>query len=488
MNPPSLLESLRPEEEQELAFQAVCEVARQAAERGDVLEWGKMLFPDKFTRPFDSMMHGDFVAIQDEAFTNREAPRGRAKTTIKCFLIPIFKALNEPRKFQHYLNVQSTGDKALAVNRSIKQEIELNPFIQVLYGNQMGERWTDGQFVLTNGVIFTAIGAGQSIRGLNYNNVRPDYLIIDDLYDELDINNPESTQQKTAWFWGSLYPARAQHRKTSVHVQGTAINKVDLLEELKSKAEVNSRTFRVVLDWEKKQVLWPELKNWDDVMAEKALMPSVIWFREYQNERRDDTSAIIKHGWLYPEGKPSWEYDPATLKFDRHFLFLDARLGVDPSIGEKMENDYTGIVLIWKCRHADSKTACFYIDAVWNEHLSLDGRVRLLEKIREDQPSERRISRAMIEAIGGFKDFAAEVKRRTALPVKEIDRVRDKISNLENKSRFFETQKVFLNKNIDLRLKDLLVHQLTINKPQHEDMRDALFLALDDDAAGWAWV
>ena len=168
----------------ELKRSARLTVARQAAERKDILLWGKALFPAKFYLPYCRALHEYFVEIRGAEFTSTKAPRNHAKTAIKCFLIPIFQALYEPETFRHYLNVQATDRKALAINTSIRDELTGNDLLISLVGNQVGARWTDQQFVLKNGVIFTAVSAGQSIRGINYNQERPDYWIVDDLYNE----------------------------------------------------------------------------------------------------------------------------------------------------------------------------------------------------------------------------------------------------------------------------------------------------------------
>ena len=211
--------SLSLEARAEMNRQARMRLARLAAAEGDILTWGQALFPEKFPLPFCQELHGYFVSIRGEAFTNTEAPRGHAKTTIECFLIPLYQALVEPESFRHYLNVQATSTKADAVNMAIKLELEENAELRELYGDQVTKsRWTNSQFVLANNVIFSSIGAGQSIRGINYRNIRPDYILIDDLYDEEDINNVEATEKKNDWFWGSLYKARAIGRRTSMHV------------------------------------------------------------------------------------------------------------------------------------------------------------------------------------------------------------------------------------------------------------------------------
>lgn len=99
-----------------------------------------------------------------------------------------------------------------------------------------------------------------------------------------------------------------------------------------------------------------------------------------------------------------------------------------------------------------------------------------------------KVTQANIEGIAGFKDFVAEVRRRTNLPVREIDWVKDKITNLENKSHYFENGKVKLNKHIDPKLKDVLKYQLTTNHPQHDDLRDAVLLCLEDGSGLWNFV
>ena len=449
-----------------------------------ILQWGQTLFPEKFPLPFCGEMHEYFCEIRKEPFTNTEAPRGHAKSTIKCFLIPIYQALEEPLLYRHYLNVQATEDKALSINTSIMAEIETNALIKELYGDQVTKkRWTGQQFVLRNGVIFSAAGAGQSIRGINYQQTRPDYIIVDDLYDEDDINNVDSTKKKNSWFWGTLYPARAKGRSACIHLQGTAINTEDLMESLKKSRRAISRTFRAIKDFDLRIVLWPELNTYDSLQSDREDMGSLIFFREYQNDRLDDSTSKIKRSWL-----KEWEMNPEDLHFDRHRLLTSVVMGNDPSIGKKVENDPSSFFVVLKYRDADSAKVKFFIDYADQAQLSLDERIKKLLNINQQYVGMRRIRQVRIEAISGFQDYVAEVKRRTNLPVKEITWVKDKISVLETKSKYFEFGQVFLNKRLPQNIKDALVHQLTTNHPKNDDLRDGLFLCLDETRSWRDWV
>jgi hypothetical protein len=478
------LGGLSPEQAEVVAHRYRVEIARAAAKRKDILTWGWALFPDKFPLPFCKIMHQHFIDIRAEEFTNAKAPRFHAKTTIKCFLIPIFQAVEEPDTFKFYLNVQATDKKALAVNTSIRVEFERNAAFRELYGDRVGrQKWSDQTFVTTDGVIFSAVGAGQSLRGIQFENYRPDYIIVDDLYDEEDINNPESTQAKNNWFWGTLFPALAIGRKTSMHVQGTAINTYDLYTQLEKNPDVKSRPFKAIIDEANRRVLWPEAKSYEALCKMREAMGTLIFNREMQNEMHDDANAIIRRSWIR-------EYDPAVAYRDlsRHFFVEAVYLCVDPSVGAKVENDPTGIALMLKCRYDDGKGNVFFIEDVDERHISLDERVAVLETMCARREKGFQVAKVRIEAIAGFKDFSAEVKRRTNLPVQEIAHVKDKITNLQNKSHFFENGKVFINKNIEPRLKDKLIHQLTTNHPKNDDIRDAVLLGLDSTGGLWKHV
>lgn len=483
------MEPVTQEARETLLLAARVEVARRAAKSGDVLMWGKACFPDKFQLPFCRELHDYMVEIRGEAQTSTEAPRNHAKTTISCFLIPIYQALNESKSFRYYLNIQGTDVKALAVNTSIKLEIEENRVLRALYGVQVGVKWTDAQFELANGVVFTSRSAGQSLRGIMYRSRRPDFIICDDLYDEEDLNNPDSTLKKNAWFWSTLYPCRAKSRRWALHVQGTAINGEDILEKMKKKPGWVCRSFQACGDLASGPVLWPELNTLESLNKDLENMGSVIFMREMMNQRMDETTSIVKRSWLYGSDGASWEFDPATLKFDEHTVYQGAILGFDPSIGKKSENDFCGVALVWKQGWSDGKGSRYYITELFNEHWSMDERIRFLQDLQDRQHAERKISEARIEAIAGFKDFCAEAVRRTNLPIKEIDVVKDKISVLVSKSHFFENKRVFVSKNIEPKLKDTLAYQLTTNHPRFDDLRDALLLCLDDGAANWgSWV
>lgn len=509
------------EERFEINKQARLWEARYCADRKDILGWGRALFPEKFTIDFCPGLHQYLVDIRHEPFASTEAPRNHAKTTIECFLIPVFQALEEPETFNHYLNVQATDEKALAVNLTIKTEFDENPFLRAMYGDVRNmARWTNGQFVIRlrdragrgREVVFTAKSAGQSLRGINYNSKRPDYILVDDLYNEDDYYSKEATEKKNAWFDGALMYCRAKTKRHCVHLLGTAANVHDKLEANKSNARLSPhtdvagarpdgrwvcKTFKAITDFPTERVLWPQLNSFAELMADKADSGtgSIVFNREMQNERWDEVSAIIKRHYLQ-----GWEYDPAIkwANLGRDYggasqvRVYGAKFGVDPSTGENETGDPAGFAVVVETRGPGTRVD-WWIEALANEVLSFDARLTKVEAMAGQHHAANpdpsfRIRQVLVETIGGFVDFGNKCRASSKLPVELVKFVQGKKANLAAKSGEFEHGKVHLSRAIDPKLRALLVDQLVTNEPDHDDLRDAVLLcigAAKSDMRAW---
>lgn len=445
----------------------------------NILAWGKYYFPDKFTLPFCYELHNYFIDIKDEQQTVTYAPRGYAKTTIKCFLIPIYLALNYPNKYKFYFNIQATATMALAVNRDIQEELENNEKLIKDYGYQVGEKWTEKKFILRNGVIFACAGAGESIRGIQEQNKRPDYIIIDDLYSEEDIHNPKLIQKKNNWFWATVYKCVSKDNKFCIHIQGTAIHSIDLISKLKDKNGWKYKKFQAIKDYDKKEVLWKEADSFDKLVKDKISMGTIIFNREMQNEPRSDETSIIKETWIkYYDILPPFEEDlkksikEYNKKIPDDVEYIIGITGAcDPSLGRTEFSDFTAISCIFISNFGN-----YYIHEIINSRSSINERKEILQRLH----NKYNFHIFKIEAIAGFGDFAYMMKHNTNLPIKEITAVKDKISRLEMQGNKFENGKVLLNKNMNAEVMSEAIYQLINNEPEHDDIRDSIILGLED--------
>ena len=459
---------------EKLDFEARKELLKRCIAKDDILGWGKIACPEKFNLPFCKPLHNYFIDIRDDDFTSTLSPRESAKTTVKCFLIPLYEALNHPKKYNFYLNVQATSTKATDINNSIKKELEENELLRSFYGDMVGDKWTEKLFILKNGVIFGAVGAGESIRGKIIKNKRPDYIIVDDLYDEDDKYRLERINKKNIWFWATLYPARNKSKNNCIHVQGTAIHKKDLMHELSVHEDVKFRKFQAILNFDTKEVLWPELNTFESLMKEKVLMGSSIFYTEMQNDVRDDETSIIKESYIRFYNEIPAEED-----------IIASYLGIDPSIGDKDTSDFTGMAVIIKTKIKNTHDSYrWYIRDICNEHLTMQERINTSITFHNIY----KFTHVLAEGIAGFKDFVAELKRTTNLPVKEISSVKNKIANLEAHQSKFENHKIFIYDKLSSKKKQDIIEQLINNYPEHDDVRDAILLCLNDKIGGGFWM
>jgi len=476
-----------PEFRHAVSVAARAALVRRAAARGDVLAWGQAAMPDKFNLPFCRGLHQYLVDVRGAETSAVKAPRGFAKTVIGCTLIPMYQGLQEPKTFNFYLNVQANDEKALAVNRSIKQEVEENEVLRAAYGYQVSNRWTDGEFELRNGVVFKSVGAGVSIRGMQYRNRRPDYVMVDDVYDEADIYSLEATERVNSWLKGTLYKVMARARRSSFHVRGTAINRADILTEMAASwPGCVSRTFAAIR--EDGSSLWPELYTLAELEEDRQRMGTIIYNRELMNACADESECIVKDSWL-----KDWEFDPATrfAKMDRDFHVDTVLLGCDPSTGEKETGDPAGFAVVVKTKGPGTRYD-YWVVALHNEVMSWDARLAQLERMQSMQNArglDFRVRRAFVEGIGGFKDFGNQAKAKTSLPVEVVSWVKGKKANLAAKSGDFEFGRVHVSRDVDPKLRNLLRDQLTQNEPKHDDLRDAVLLCLEDKTLSMkSWV
>lgn len=443
--------------------------------RGDIFEWNKHYFPDRFGLPFCKDLHGFLVDIRDEPNRAILAPRSHAKTTFACFAIPIYQAYNEPDKYKLYLNIQATTRRAIDINLSIRDEIENNELLEKDYGNVKNpDKWTEKMFYLTNGVMFMCAGAGEAIRGTLPKGRRPDYVIVDDIYKEDHIFNPELVRKMNRWFWSTVFKMMANDRKTCIHVQGTAINKEDLMHTLSDSDRWISKKFKSVLDWEKGTVLWPENKNtnFEQLLLDRDDMGDSAFFREMQNEIRDDEDAIIQQSWVqWYEAIPEDEQIVKTIAF------------CDPAIGEKQTNDYTAISICFITNNGS-----YYFEEVYQYRKTIHESLKEIFRLQKIY----NIDEFRVETQAAFIAFAQEIKRhnqmvgtndwtfKAKVRLVEIKALKDKKARLEGVQAKFQTGQVFFNKFMPVNIKETIQDQLTVNYPVHDDIRDSIVGCLEN--------
>lgn len=257
------------------------------------------------------------------------APRGHAKSTAGTISYTLASALFREAKF--IVIISDTQDQSINFLGQIKQHLQDNENIAELFGlkkNQEGEvvflKDTEADIVveMNDGHMFRIVakGAEQKLRGMLWNNTRPDLVVIDDLENDELVMNKERREKLRRWFYGAVIPMLSRQGK--LRWWGTVLHMDALLER-----HMPSPSSRWTVDsglkvyetrqfggWVKvkyrahtpdfDKILWPERFNekfFKDKKEDYALqgMPD-LYSQEYLNDPIDESIAFFKKADLLP--------------------------------------------------------------------------------------------------------------------------------------------------------------------------------------------
>lgn len=263
-------------------------------------------------------------ACSDHQFLAIAAPRNHAKTTAGTIAYGLAELLF--RQSRYCCIVSDTEAQAAMFVQQMTSELQTNQELIELFGikkNDKGEvafirdTQTDIIVELSDGYTFRVVakGAEQKLRGMLWNNRRPDLVIVDDLENDELVMNKERRDKLRRWFRGALIPMMA--RRGKFRMWGTVLHEDSALNNLMPKRQ--DRWFRsnALKDWTENprksmwrsikyrahnpdltEILWPErydkgffIIKRNDAVANGA---TDIYSQEWLNEPIDESVALVK--------------------------------------------------------------------------------------------------------------------------------------------------------------------------------------------------
>jgi len=302
-------------------------------------------------------------ACSDHQFIAIAAPRGHAKSTAGTIAYGLSELLF--RQSRYCVIVSDTEAQAAMFVQQMASELQTNQDLIELFGlkkNEKGEvqfirdSQTDIIVELQDGHTFRIVakGAEQKLRGMLWNNMRPDLVIVDDLEnDELVMNVDRRTKLKR-WVRGALIPMLG--RKGKLRMWGTVLHEDSVLNNLMPKRQ--DRFFREngLKEWTENprksmwrsvkykahnpdysEILWPERFDKGYFIVRKREFTeagmSDVYSQEYLNEPIDESVALVKRADLLPITQEDKE---KRLKY-----YITA----DLAVSESQKSDYTVFVV-----------------------------------------------------------------------------------------------------------------------------------------------
>lgn len=284
------------------------------------------------------------------------APRKHAKSTAITFSYVLAAVLF--REYRFVIICSDTETQASLFLGDIRQELIENEDLIKLFGVKEFSKLSETDIIveMNDGYRFRimAKGAEQKLRGLKWNNQRPDLIICDDMENDEAILNSDRREKFRRWFFGALRPARASNGK--IIVIGTILHMDSLLErlmqpqtghkliyeELKSYSDAKKPIWRAIKykahNDDFSAILWPEQWPKEALIAErKSFLEqglSDVYSREYLNYPIDESIAYFKRDDFLP------------LKEEDEESNLQYYSAIDFAISTTERSDYTVIVTV----------------------------------------------------------------------------------------------------------------------------------------------
>ena len=311
-------------------------------------------------------------------FVSIAAPRGFAKSTAITHAYTLANVLLRARKF--VLIIADTETQATFFLGDIKKELTMNEDLIKVFGVKgiIKDAVSDIIVEFVDGQQFRIIakGSGQSLRGVKWDNKRPDLIICDDLENDELVANKDRREAFRRWFSGTLLPCRSKHG--IIRVVGTILhtdsqlNRLmprigkrdqpcyidDLREFAHPKAIWHSARYRAH-DKNLTLSLWPEYKSIDWLKSERQSYIDQgltdLWAQEMLNVPFDESNAPFRRR-DFPEMEET-EYDQA----------LNFYISCDFATKTDQKTDYTVFLV-----SAMNSEGDLYIVHVVHERLDAD--------------------------------------------------------------------------------------------------------------------
>jgi hypothetical protein len=312
------------------------------AEARRMLEWSS----DGFERFFNAFSQHKLSGIHkrwvQDAIDNPRVllnvPPGHAKSTVFAIWFPIWLITRD--RNVRILIISKTADLVSRFGGNIAAVLENNSALVNTFGRYKpmdatvrwrpatGELQVEGMRRVgeTNEMNIMVRGSGQQVLGF-----RADWVICDDPTDARISRSETDRSNHSAWFHEEVMTRLTPTGRAIVI--GQRVHLKDLYGELaEEKAENGSKywhqiIYPAVLDWETKEVLWPEFWPWDRLMVKRGDIGSERFEQIYQQNPLPPERALARHEWIFGDDE-----HPGCLDVWRSFGPIPSDSAFDPTL------------------------------------------------------------------------------------------------------------------------------------------------------------
>ena len=268
----------------------------------DSILFSRAFFP-KTVRQESPPMHQEMWRALDgpSRYVSFMVFRGGAKTTI--FRLYVAKRISFALS-RTILFVSKSQDHARRSVEWLMRQVEFNRPWADTFGLRKGAKWTSEEIEVFHGaeevpIRVIALGIGGSIRGINVDDYRPDFILVDDPCDEENTATADQRAKTAEFFFGALQNSLAPASEAP-------LAKMCLAQTLQHPEDLVSMTIADAL-WESKTYSvfneaghsrWPQRWTTEELQKEKegfaARGKLSIWMREMECRIVSDELAAFR--------------------------------------------------------------------------------------------------------------------------------------------------------------------------------------------------
>ena len=414
------------------------------------------------------------------------APRAHGKSTAVSHAYLLAALMFRERKFA--LIVSDTENQAINFLGDITNELKNNDDLINLFGIRsfIKESQTDIIVDFTDGEQFRILvrGAEQRVRGLKWDQRRPDLIICDDLEGDEQVQSKDRREKFRRWFYAALLPCRSQHG--IVRVVGTVLHldsllnrimppdydgdhiKVEPLKTYSTRKKVEWRSVRYRAHSEDYQhILWADRYDADffKIKKEDYTKQGIpeVYAQEFLNYPIDESTAYFKRPDFIEI--PKFTLDAIKIKEKR----LTYYAAVDFAISTRDRSDYTVIAI----GGIDSEGIMHIIDIRRGRWDALDIVEEMFAVQKKYEPYYFVTERGAIEKAIGAILRREQIARQTYMNLHPMTPTSDKQARARSFQARFRAGGVKFDKSAAW-YPDLEEEMVRFPKARHDDQVDAL--------------
>jgi len=323
------------------------------------------LFGDIFDVPF-STIHDQIIDLFFDYTKQKKlvlAPRGLGKTTLLRFRL-MMDIIFANKRFIVYVSASETLAEMQTEN--MKRDLLTNKIIKKFCGNvkndsydyevsksaEIDESFSKKAWVAFGHTLILPRGCDQQIRGLNWNNFRPDLVALDDPEKPKELPNEEQRKKTKKWFLGDVTECVNRMRKDWEILYVDTLKHHDALPvHLQKMDSWDCHTFSICD--ENLNSLIPQLMSTEEIKEkynEYLLDGSLdVFYREYMNKTMPPEIASFRaeHFNFYNESdgrlfQASGMAIPDRVNLER----LETVILIDPAKTVTPQSDFSAMVVI----------------------------------------------------------------------------------------------------------------------------------------------